>query len=298
MNTKIALLLVISLFMIVPSVSAQQISVSEEANQKSVTVTVDEQGNVHVKHIVMSSNSPKQLNLIDGVIQNLTITNEEGMEKTLATIGNNDAVVIFPSGDASIIEYDLKEALLEKDSVWKWDFRYVQTTSFMLPEELDVIFVNHRPILLDDKKGFTCHGCQMVLEYSFNESKNHMEVNWEDKKFLVEIITLANIDDFNFDQPTKEISFDVNEDNQFVTTIIPLELLWGPYAIFVDDEKKLFHEFNNNGTHTWINLRPDTAGEITIIGTTVVPEFPLIAPLAIGFLMVLMIPLMKKFSLH
>ena len=298
MNRKIAVLLIVSLVFVIPSVSAQEVSISEEANQKSVTVTIDEQGNVHVMHIVKPSNSPKQLNLIDGDIQNLTITNEEGIEKTLATVGNNDAVIVFPSDNASTIEYDLKEALLEKDNVWKWNFRYVQTTSFLLPEELDLIFVNHRPVLFDDKKGFTCHGCQMILEYSFNEPKNHMEVNWEDRKFLVEIKTFAGIDNFNFDQPAREISFKINEGSQFVTTVIPLELLWGPYAVFVDDDKKLFHEYNNNGTHTWINLRPDTAGKISIIGTTVVPEFPVIAPLAIGFLMILVIPLMKKFSLH
>ena len=39
-------------------------------------------------------------------------------------------------------------------------------------------------------------------------------------------------------------------------------------------------------------------GKITIIGTTVVPEFPIIAPLAIGFLMIMMLPLVKKINLR
>ena len=38
-------------------------------------------------------------------------------------------------------------------------------------------------------------------------------------------------------QPAKKISFKINDSNQFVTTVIPLELLWGPYAVFLDDEK-------------------------------------------------------------
>jgi len=249
-----------------------------------------------VKHIVSSSNSPKQMDLVGGVVKNLTITNEESKEQTLATIGN--AVLILPSHDGSIVEYDLDQALVQKDNIWTWNFKYLETTSFILPEELDLIFVNNRPVNIGDKNGFACHGCQMILEYSFNEPKNAMEVDWEDKKFLVEIRTFADIEGFDFEQHAKRMGFKVNDSNQFVTTVIPLELLWGPYAIFLDDQKQLFHEYNNNGTHTWISIRPDTTGEISIIGTTVVPEFPIIAPLAIGFLMILTIPLMKKFSLR
>jgi hypothetical protein len=299
MHRKIALFFIVSLILVIPSASAQEINVSEKANQKLVKVIIDNEGNVHVKHVVNSSNSPKQMNLIDGVIQNLAITDEEGKEQALATVGNNNAVTIFPSQNDSTVEYDLKQVLLQKDYIWKWNFRYIQTTSFILPEELDLIFVNDKPIYLDDKKkGFACHGCQMILEYSFAEPKKIIEVNWEDKKIFVEIRTAADIENFNFEQPEKLISFKMNASNQMVTTVIPLELLWGPYAVFLDDEKKSFHEYNNNGTHTWVSLRPDTAGEITIIGTTVIPEFPIIAPLVIGFLMILVVPFIKKFSLH
>ena len=110
--------------------------------------------------------------------------------------------------------------------------------------------------------------------------------------------TFADIENFEFDQPAKEISFDVKESNQYITTIIPLELLWGPYVVFLDDEKLLFQDYKNNGTHVWINMKPNTTGEISIIGTTVVPEFPIIAPLAIGFLMIMMVPLLRKFNLR
>ncbi|MDC4231705.1 MAG: hypothetical protein M8319_05205, partial [Nitrosopumilus sp.] len=112
------------------------------------------------------------------------------------------------------------------------------------------------------------------------------------------IRTFAEIENFNFDQSTKEISFKVNDSNQFVTTTIPLELLWNPYFVFLDDEKIWKHEFHNNGTHISLNVQPETSGEISIIGTTVIPEFPIIAPLAIGFLIILAVPLMRKFNLR
>ena len=123
-------------------------------------------------------------------------------------------------------------------------------------------------------------GCQMVLEYSINEPKIFKNVKWEDKEFAVEIRSHSNIDNFIFDQPTKSIIFDISKDTRYVTAIIPLELLWEPYLVFLDDEKIDQHKFNNNGTHVWLNMKPETSGEIIIVGTTVIPEFPTIAPLA------------------
>ena len=179
-----------------------------------------------------------------------------------------------------------------------WDFGYPEITSFIMPEEVDLVFVNGTPIFLGEKNGIGCHGCKIVLEYSINVLKNINQVNWEDKEFLVETRTSSEIKSFNFNQPTKKISFKVNDNYQFVTIIIPLELLWEPYSVFLDDDKILKHEIINNGTHVWLSMKPETSGEITIIGTTVIPEFPIIAPLAIGFLMILVVPLMKKFNLR
>jgi hypothetical protein len=109
----------------------------------------------------------------------------------------------------------------------------------------------------------------MILEYSINEPKILKNVKLENKEFLIEIRTFAEINQFNFDQPTKSISFEVNGENQFVTTIIPLELLSRPYNVFMGDEKIFFHEYINNGTHIWLNIRPDNSGNVSIVGTTV-----------------------------
>jgi hypothetical protein len=274
-----------------------QITINKNAIQKSIEVNIDSIGNVHVKHVIKSANSPKQVELIYGTVSNLSVVNELGEENQFSVIGDNVGVLIFPSSSDSIVEYDLEHVLVQKNNVWTWSFRYLEPTSFIFPEEAEFVYANDRPIFLDEKKGIFCHGCQMVLEYAFNEPKNIIDVNWEDKEFFVEMRTFTNIENFEFNQPTKEIRFDVNESNQFITTIIPLELLWGPYVIFLDDEKVQFQDYKNNGTHVWIKMRPDTAGEISIIGTTVVPEFP-IAPLAIGFLIIMIMPFVRKFNLH
>lgn len=298
MNTKIFGFLVILLMIsIIPIVDAQ-ISIGEKAVQKSVEVIINSEGDVHVTHVIRSSNVPTQVELISGTVSNLLLTNEQGEEKQLTVIGDNSGVLILPSQGNFIIEYDLEQVLNQKDDVWTWDFRYLELTSFIFPEEVNLIFVNENPVILGGEKGIACHGCQMVLEYSINEPKIFKNVKWEDKEFVIEIRSYSNIDNFIFDQPTKSITFDISKENRFVTTIIPLELLWEPYVVFLDDEKIHQNKFNNNGTHVWLNIKPETTGEITIVGTTVIPEFPIIAPLAIGFLMILIVPLMRKFSLH
>ncbi len=293
-----AIFILILLIIVVPIVNAQEINIASKGIQRSVEVTISDSGDVHAKHIVSFSNVPNQIDLIDGTIENLIITDGKGEEQIVTKIGGVNAVMIFPSNTDSIIEYDLEDVLLLKEDMWTWDFLYLQSTSFIFPDKAGLIFTNERPIYLEDKKGIMCHGCQMILEYSFNEPKIFKNITWEDKEFLVEIQSHANIDNFVFDQPAKSITFNFNDENKFVTTIIPLELLWEPYTVFLDDEKIAFHQFINNGTHVGFSMKPPNSGEISVIGTTVIPEFPIIAPLAIGFLMVLVIPFVRKFNLH
>ena len=298
MNTKIFGFLVILLMLSIIPVANAQISIGEKAVQKSVEIIINSVGDVHVKHVAVSSKVPQQVELIYGKVSNISVTNEQGEEKQFSVIGGGIGVLIFPSKGNSIIEYNLDDVLSQIDNVWTWSFSYPKTTSFILPKEVDLAFTNDRPVYFGEKRGISCHGCFMELEYSINEPKIFKNVKWEEKEFIVEIRSHSNIDKFIFDQPTKSITFNVFEGNRFVTTVIPLELLWEPYLVFHDDEKIFSHKFNNNGTHVWLSMKLETAGEITIIGTTVIPEFPIIAPLVVGFLMILVVPQIRKFNLR
>lgn len=289
--------LVLLLVLALPQVSAQTDSVNS-ASQKSVQVTIDDEGNVEVVHQIRNSAEPQELEFVKGTVSNVEFIDKIGRHEPMDVLEGAESIVILPNQGELFVKYDLDDVLILKDGFWTLDFRYLETTTFVIPKEVKLFFVNEKPVLLDEKNAFTCHGCQMILEYSIGEPRKIEYVTWEEKKFAVEIISFAEIENFEFSQPAKMISFKVNDDNQFVTAVIPLELLWGPYAVFHDDEKIYFHEYINNGTHVWVNIRPDTAGDITIIGTTVVPEFPIIAPLAVGFLIILVVPLVRKFNLH
>lgn len=298
MNFNIITCFLVLLFVLaLPQVSAQTDSINP-ASQKSVQVTIDDEGNMEVVHQIRNSNEPQELEFVKGTVSNVEFIDKIGRHEPMDVIEGAEHIVILPNQGELFVKYDLNDVLILKDGFWTLDFRYLETTTFVIPKEVKLFFVNEKPVLLDEKNAFACHGCQMILEYSIDEPRKIERVNWEEKKFAVEIISFAEIENFEFSQPAKRISFKVNDDNQFVTAVIPLELLWGPYAVFHDDEKIYFHEYINNGTHVWVNIRPDTAGDITIIGTTVVPEFPIIAPLAVGFLIILVVPLVRKFNLH
>jgi hypothetical protein len=271
---SVIFLIIFSLIIIIPTVNAQ-IS-TEEVKQKSVEVTINSTGEVHVIHIIDRSNSPGQIDLIDGTVSNLTVKDQEGNDLQYAEIGGNDALLIFPSNERIIVEYDLADELILKDNVWTWDFLYLESTSFIFPEKVDLIFVNDRPVYLGEKNGINCHGCQMILEYSLDEPKLIREINTGDKEFLIEIRTWAEINPTSFGPTPKGINFEVIGENNFVTTIIPIDFLSEPYQVFLDGEKIIFHENINNETHVWINMRPQSSGEVSITGT-VSPDIGILA---------------------
>lgn len=258
--------IILVLATVIPTVNAQEMSIAGDAEQKSVIVVINSSDEIHVKHIIAASDSPKQMELIEGTMTNLKVLDEEGKEKQFGTIGDNDSVMILPSQKDTIVEYDLRDVIFLKDNVWTWNFRYLQTTNFILPEEIDLIFVNDRPVYLDEKKGISCHGCQMILEYYINEPKILKNVKFDNKEFLIEIRTFAEINQFDFEQTTKRISFEVIGKDQFVTAVIPRELLPNQYNVFLEDQKIFFHEYIDNGTHVWLNVRPDNSGIVSITG--------------------------------
>ena len=124
------------------------------------------------------------------------------------------------------------------------------------------------------------------------------EVEWEENKFDVEIIADLEIEKFSFDQTSKSVSFEVNEENKFVTITMPEKLLGGPYIVLLNDEKNKYSKFIGKENNVSINIKPESTGEITIIGTTVIPEFSMFIPLIMGFLIILTVPFVKKINLH
>ena len=76
------------------------------------------------------------------------------------------------------------------------------------------------------------------------------------------------------------------------------ELLGGPYVVLLEDKKIKYSKQVSEENYISLSMKPESSGQITIIGTTVIPEFSMFLPLVMGFLVVLTVPFMKKFNLH
>ena len=272
------------------------------AYQKSTHLIIDELNNIEAKHVIGFSNDPVMINLFEGAItESITVTNEDGKELEFAIVGMSDygAVTIFTATDNTIIKYNLKNMFRQSDNLLTLNIGYPKTFGILFSEKIDQIFLNNQIIQLGDKKGISINGGGYVnVDYYSKNLKYIEEVIWEENKFDVEIITDSEIDEFNFDQESKSISFQVNEKNKFVTINMEEELLGGPYVILLNDEKIKYTKSSIKENYVSLSMKPESPGEITIIGTTVIPEFSMFLPLIMGFLIILTIPFMKKFSLH
>ncbi|WP_052347461.1 hypothetical protein [Candidatus Nitrosotenuis chungbukensis] len=286
------------LFSSVGTVFAQQATIGNPPTQ-IVKITIDEDGSAHVIHVVEPSIQPQQVTVIQNNFTNLQIKEENGYIPQYGEVsGNVKSFMLFPTDKRTLIEYDLKNVVKLKDGMWRWDYVYLAETKFYLPEDANLIFTNETPINLAEKRGVNCHGCQVKLEYELGQTEIVKQVQWQDKKFDVRIITLADISSFKFDQPNKKITFDVNDENKYVTLIIPLELLWNPYQVLLNGNTTLDNEFYSDGKTMWLGIKPDKVGTVEIIGVSAVPEFPLVSLLIFGSAMVVAVRYKNKFSLR
>ena len=271
MNKIIFLSLMIFALIAVPIANAQ---LGAPAYQKSTHLIIDELNNIEAKHVIGFSNDPVMVNLFEGAIpESITVTNEDGKELEFAIVGMSDygSVTIFKATENTIIKYDLKDMFWYSDNLLTLNVGYPKTFGILFSEKIDQIFLNDQII---------------------------QEVQWKEDKFNVEIITDSEIDEFNFDQESKSISFQVNEKNKFVTINMEEKLLGGPYVILLNDEQIKYSKYSIKENHISLSMKPESSGEIIIIGTTVIPEFSMFIPLIMGFVIILTVPLMRKVSLH
>jgi hypothetical protein len=301
MNQKIIFTIIIfSLITVIPTAYGQ-LTLGSEAKQELIELKINPNGEIDVKHIVSSSNMPATVPLFLGEISNLIVTNELGGGENSGTTNDaqgNLSVLVLPSKETTTIKYNLENMKLN-DNLFSSNISYDKRFAVIFDESIELIFVNNNIIFLDNKKGISVSGGgDTKIEFYSNESKIIKEVIWEENKFDVEIITDSEIKDFNFNQPEKSLSFQVNDENKFVTITMSEELLGGPYVILFDDEKIKYTKFVRDGGIVSLNLKPETTGQVTIIGTTVIPEFSMFIPLIMGFMIILTVPIMKKFSLR
>ena len=304
MNRKIISIFAIFTLILVIQTANAQLSLGGEAKQDLIEIKLNPEGEINVKHIVRSSNVGSTLLIFDNAIipdQNFTGENELGEEIQLGIVDDglgSKTIFVLPSKYNAIIEYSLEDMIL-KDNLFTTTISYHEKFDVIFDESIEMLFVNNNSIFLDDKKGIAVSGGgDAKIEFYSNPSKISKEIIWDENKFDLEIIGDAKIERFNFDQASKSISFEITDKSKFVSIKLSEELLGGPYLTLLNDEKIKHTKYVNNKNIILLNIMPESKGTITIIGTTVIPEFSMFLPFILGFLIILTVPFMKKINLH
>ena len=283
MNNHIYLLvLVLALITVIPTASAQ-LSLGIEANQKLIEVELNASEIVNAKHVIAASNIPVSVNLFNGVIlESITVTNGNGVEKEFGLLNNekgNQSITIFPSKSNIIIKYDLEDISTLYENLWTVRIEYSETFSVLFSEEIDLFFLNNNIIQLQNKNGISVNGGgNALIQYYDKIPKIIEEVSWKEDKFNVEIITDSKITEFNFDQESKNISFQVNEKNKFVTVTMEEKFSGSPYVILLNDEKIKYTKSISKENYVSLSMKPQTVGEIIITGSEYTDSISKITP--------------------
>jgi len=267
-NQIYLIVLVLALVILIPTASAQ-LSLGAEANQKLIEVELNKSEIVNVKQVIAASNMPVNVSLFDGVIpESLVVTNQNGDEKEFGLVNDgkgNTSITIFPSKSDIIIKYDLEDASTFYENLWTIRIGYSETFSVLFSEEINLFFINNNIIQLENKNGISVNnGGNALIQYYDKIPKIIEEVRWDEDKFNVEIITNSKIDEFNFDQASKSISFQVNEKNKFVTVTMEEELLGIPYTILLNNEKIKYTKSITKENYVSLSIKPQTVGQIII----------------------------------
>jgi len=269
MNNNIYLIvLFLALITVIPTVSAQ-LSLGIEANQKLIEVKLNKSEIVNVKHVIAASSMPVSVNLFDVMIpESITVTNDNGDKKEFGLTDDgkgNVSITIFPSKSDVIIKYDLEDASTLYENLWTVRIGYSETFSILFSEEIDLFFLNNNIIQLENKNGILVNnGGNAIIQYYDKIPKIIEEIKWDENEFNVEIITNSKIDEFNFNQESKSISFQVNEKKKFVTVTMEEELIGSPYTILLNDEKIKYTKSISKENYVSLSIKPQAVGEIMI----------------------------------
>jgi predicted secreted protein with PEFG-CTERM motif len=96
------------------------------------------------------------------------------------------------------------------------------------------------------------------------------------EQITIPINTTSSIENFVLDEEAKRVAFSISENNTVGDVMLPIgRILNGPYAVAIDGNDTAIYETVEQGGETWLRIEYDgNTDDVTIVGTSVVPEFP------------------------
>jgi len=256
--------------------------------QQQIIFEVGKHSDIQVKHVIetggWNADRPRIIEIISGTHSNLTVVDEDGDRLNFSydaeTFEDSKYIILNQKlGNYDLIaEYTLDDFMELKDGLWGKNFLFSSDVMIMVDEDIELIFVNSRPIDVGDAKGINCIGCGMTLEYFDDESWNVKEISSVEKKFDIEFLSDKEISDIEFiEGGTQLLNFNVKDGEQLFVLKIPVMNFLNPYQVYFteNDDTSLDQidkirktEFSQDETHVNLSFRTSGEGIVSIVGAT------------------------------
>ena len=257
-------------------------------NEQLMVFQISRDSSIKVKHVIetgsWAESQPRIIEILEGPHSNVRVIDEDGDRHAFAFVGEtfeeSEHVILKqkPSCCDLILEYELENFLELNNNLWKKEIKYSNDVMMIFDEEIDIIFVNSRPIELEDASGINCVGCYMMLEFFDKEKIIKQEIIFNEEKFVIEILTENDISEVKFFGGGNDIlNFNVNEKDQLFILKIPFELFLNPFDVYLTEKNDMeldqvdkirMTEYGQDATHVNLSFRADKEGTISILGAT------------------------------
>ena len=261
-----------------------------EARVPSVSVAILGNGTVEVEHRVSGGGEAARVPLLGGQggrpvdVRAVGAGGWGGVGGIEVSDDGSYAVVPAAGGGGDLlVRYGLEGAMrLSEPSTYSWSFLYRATTSFTLPDGVDVAFVNGQAVHFTGARAFTCHGCQMELEFTVDEPRSVQTFELGGgaaggpKRMDVGVWTAAKVGPLALDPASGSIAYEAggvsDAGGRWVTLVVPPGLIGPPYRAEIGGESAPVTTFDAGGGLIGVSARPAEDGTVRIFGSAAAAE--------------------------
>ena len=256
--------------------------------QQKIIFEVGKHTDIQVKHVIETGawnlDRPRIIEIFPGTHSNLTVVDEDGDRLNFSyegqTFEESKYIILNQKlGNYDlIVEYTLDNFMELKDGLWTKELKFGNDVIVMIADEIELIFVNSRPVDVSSAKGINCMGCNMTLEYFNTEKFSREEILFGNDEFTINFLSNGKISNIEFiGGGTQLLNFDVTDKDQLSVIKIPLEYLLNPYDVYFTEkedtsldqiEKIRKTEFSQDNTHVNVSFRTLGEGTVSIVGAT------------------------------
>lgn len=269
-----------------------------EFAKDSLTIEISKSGQAQVTEEITPRTTVSRIS-VTAIAQNISNILAVDENNVILGASHSDGIITIDTLGSSRVTLTYIAQIVTKLSSDMWELSYASSdieSAIILPSGSDIIYVNNIPVDINENIVTMPSAEEITMRYKIkNVAASNFVASWEGTDYVVQIVTISRVYNFNFEQSSKAVVLTLDAGAP-VLVIVPKSLLGGPYTVQGSDGSPIsFRHYYQNLTHSWVRIEPSNSETVRIIGTTVVPEFDfLVFPLAMASSMILFLILKQK----